>query len=262
MLFCIQIINNMISKSKIKLIGSLEHKRFRNETGLFLAEGPKLVADLMQSFKPQYIAATQSWAENNRNLFHAPETDIVTQDELERASLLRTPQQVLALFHIPDYKLDTDIANHNLVLVLDGVQDPGNVGTIIRIADWFGIKDIVCSQQTADAYAPKTVQATMGALARVHMHYCDLNDFFAELDKTTPVYGTLLDGENIYSTPLQNNGIIVMGNEGNGISQQIRSYVNQSLLIPSFPVGETTSESLNVAIATAIVCSEFRRRTH
>lgn len=250
----------MISKSKIKQISSLEHKRFRNESGLFLAEGPKIVSEFMQYFKPQYIAATGSWISANSARVKGILTDTVTEEELCRASLLKTPQQVLALFPIPGYDLDSSLTQEELVLILDGVQDPGNVGTIIRIADWFGIKNIICSEQTADAWAPKTVQATMGALARVHIHYTDLDSFLGNLPKGTPVYGTLLDGRNMYDSTLTQHGVIIMGNEGNGISAQIRKHINRSLYIPCYPADAVTSESLNVAVATAVVCAEFRRQ--
>jgi TrmH family RNA methyltransferase len=146
-----------------------------------------------------------------------------------------------------------------LSIALDDVQDPGNLGTIIRIADWFGIKDVICSLHCADAYGPKTVQATMGALARVRVHYVDLASFLSDC-KELPIYGTCMDGENIYNKQLSPHGIIVMGNEGNGISDSVRSLVSEKLLLPNYPFGETTSESLNVGVATALVCGEFRRR--
>jgi TrmH family RNA methyltransferase len=147
-----------------------------------------------------------------------------------------------------------------LCLALDNVQDPGNLGTIIRIADWFGIKNIFCSIGTADAYNPKTVQATMGAIGRVRVHYLDLPRYIASLNGKAPIYGTFLDGENIYKKELRNKGIIIMGNEGNGISNECSALVNERLFIPNYPAGCETSESLNVSVATAIICSEFRRR--
>ena len=175
------------------------------------------------------------------------------------SSLLKTPQDVLAVFNQPqsDYSL-VDI-KHSLCIALDDVQDPGNLGTIIRIADWFGIEHIFCSQGTVDVYKPKTVQATMGALARVKMHYCSLPSLIASLEDV-PVYGTFLDGKDMYEETLSANGLIVMGNEGNGISKEIASLVNKRLYIPNYPKGQETSESLNVAVATAVICAEFRRR--
>ena len=145
-------------------------------------------------------------------------------------------------------------------MVLDDIQDPGNLGTIIRIADWYGIRHIICSPHTADAFSPKVVQATMGALARVNVSYNSLTELFTSLDKSIPVYGTYLDGQDIYSTEITPNGIIVMGNEGNGITREVSEYINQRLYLPNYPKGVETSESLNVAIATAITCAEFRRR--
>ncbi|HEY5590199.1 MAG TPA: RNA methyltransferase, partial [Paludibacter sp.] len=147
-----------------------------------------------------------------------------------------------------------------LSLALDDVQDPGNLGTILRIADWFGISDVFCSEYTADAYSPKTVQATMGALARVKIHSVNLAEFLQNCSDILPIYGTLMNGENIYNKTLTQQGIIVMGNEGNGISATIEKFVSERLLIPNFPAGQVTSESLNVGVATALVCGEFRRR--
>jgi TrmH family RNA methyltransferase len=185
----------------------------------------------------------------------------ITDDELHRISFLQHPQQVLALFPIPKSDSSSSLSHlsSSLSLALDGIQDPGNLGTIIRIADWFGIDTIYCSEDTADAYNPKVVQATMGSLARVNIIYLSLEALFDSLPDDFPVYGTLLDGDDIYQQPLSQNGIIVMGNEGNGISPEIRAKVNRRLLIPRFRTGDS-AESLNVAIATAITCSEFRRR--
>ena len=183
----------------------------------------------------------------------------VSSDELQRISFQQHPQQVLALFPIPDHAASTAFQRSALSLALDGVQDPGNLGTIIRIADWFGIKTIYCSEDTVDAWNPKVVQATMGSIARINLIYIDLPELLDTLPDSFPVYGTLLDGEDIYQQPLSENGLIIMGNEGNGISEAVRTRINNRLLIPSFSQGDT-AESLNVAIATAITCSEFRRR--
>ncbi|MBO6125852.1 MAG: RNA methyltransferase [Bacteroidaceae bacterium] len=249
----------MITKARIKLIKSLEQRKKRNIHQLFVAEGPKLVEELLATMRPSYIAATPEWWDRNRHLVNtACETDTITPEELHKTSLLQTPQQVIALFPIPDYKFDTSIAQHELCLALDGVQDPGNIGTILRIADWFGIHNVICSEDTVDVYNPKAVQATMGALARVKVHYTDLAALFRQCN--APIYGTLLDGKNIYEQELGSNGFIVMGNEGKGLSPAIRNLVTQKLFIPNYPIGAKTTESLNVAIATSIVCSEFRRR--
>ena len=240
----------MITKAQQKLIRSLEQKKYRQREGLFVAEGPKVVGDLLDAgFQPEM-------------LFRVPED--VSEDELRRISFLQHPQGVLAVFRIPSaYHLQPSILHLQpsaLYLALDGVQDPGNLGTIIRIADWFGIDTIFCSPDTADAWAPKVVQATMGSIARVHIIYGELSSLLDEASKKEiPVYGTLLDGRNIYEETLSAGGIIIMGNEGNGISAPIRGRITRRLLIPDFHQG-ATADSLNVAIATAITCSEFRRR--
>jgi TrmH family RNA methyltransferase len=149
--------------------------------------------------------------------------------------------------------------DRKLSLVLDGIQDPGNMGTIVRVADWFGIEDIICSPDTADIYNPKTVQATMGAIARVKVHYTNLKDFLQKHNHL-PIYGTFLEGKNIYCESLSENGFIVMGNEGNGIRPETEKAINRKLFIPSFPFEREASESLNVGVATGIICGEFRRR--
>lgn len=240
----------MISKNQIKWIRQLEQKKFRKRDGLFVAEGPKIVGDLMRIYKPHTVFATSDWEGS---------VDVsVSDDELRKISFLQHPQQVLAVFPIPT--VTSSIDTTQLYLALDGIQDPGNLGTIIRIADWFGIKTIFCSQDTVDAYNPKVVQATMGSIARVEVVYTNLAELFTSLPADFPVYGTLLDGENLYSKQLSAAGMIIMGNEGNGISQPIRPFVHHRLLIPQYSEGDT-AESLNVAIATAITCAEFRRRT-
>lgn len=248
----------MISKATIKKIHALDMRKFRRNERLFVAEGPKLVDELCATMKPVYIAALPEWISENAKIISGTEYDIVTPDELQRASLQKNPQQVIALFPIPEHRFCTEQLKNELVLMLDGVQDPGNLGTIARIADWFGIRNILCSAETADIYNPKAVQATMGALARVKFHYTDLLQLLSQYDG--PVYGTFLDGENIYGQELSENGIIVMGNEGKGISQGVSEMINRRLYIPNYPIGTQTTESLNVAIATSIVCAEFRRR--
>ena len=248
----------MISKATIKKIHALDMRKFRRNERLFVAEGPKLVDELCATMKPVYIAALTEWISENARIVSGTEYDIVTPDELQRASLQKNPQQVIALFPIPEHRFCTEQLKNELGLMLDGVQDPGNLGTIARIADWFGIRNILCSAETADIYNPKAVQATMGALARVKFHYTDLLQLLSQYDG--PVYGTFLDGENIYGQELSENGIIVMGNEGKGISQGVGEMINRRLYIPNYPIGTQTTESLNVAIATSIVCAEFRRR--
>lgn len=253
-----QKIIQMISKNKIKLIHSLEKKKYRNEEGMFVAEGPKMMEELLGIWQPTYVAGTQEWFDRN-TLPDGIERDVVTPVELERASLLRTPQQVLGLFTLPKHTADiASVAQKELCLALDGVQDPGNIGTIIRLADWFGITHVFCSEDTCDIFSPKAIQATMGAVARVQVHYTDLAK---ELARTkAPIYGTHLDGENMYEKTLTSNGVIVMGNEGKGISKEVAELVTSRLYIPPFPSNRDKVESLNVAIATAIVCGEFRRQ--
>jgi TrmH family RNA methyltransferase len=247
-----------ISKSKIKLIRSLEQKKHRKEEGIFLAEGPKLIADLSGVFQCCFLVATAEWLEQNPHI-GADEMIVVSAKELSKCSLLQTPQDVLAVFRQPQYQMNRDVVRKSLSLALDDVQDPGNLGTIIRVADWFGMEHVFCSLGTADVYNPKAVQASMGAIARVRVHYTSLRELIGSL-KDIPVYGTFVNGENIYKQSLSPNGIIVMGNEGNGISREIEGLISHRLFIPNYPPERETSESLNVAVATAIVCAEFRRR--
>ena len=265
----------MISKAKVKYIRSFERKKGRMEAGAFVAEGPKVVGDLLQVMPAQLVIATEEWL--NRHSPNAEEIIPVTDDELRKVSFLQHPQEVLAVFRFRDndrgesvYQSvndDRQIAegfadSPLLFLALDGIQDPGNLGTIIRIADWFGIEHVVCSLSTVDVFNPKVVQATMGSIAHVHIYYRDLAEWLDTLPQDFPVYGTFLDGEDIYGQPLTPHGVIVMGNEGNGITPDIATKVNRRLLIPRFGgVGKTSAESLNVSIATAITCAEFRRRT-
>ena len=254
------IIMEKISKAQVKLVRSLQQKKYRDELGLFVAEGDKCVEELRKSFELVHLYR---------------EGENATRTEIEQMSGLRTPQGVIGVFRkrpIEDLKLKIE----DLVLALDGIQDPGNLGTIIRTCDWFGVHDIVCSKDTADCYNPKVVQATMGALARVRVHYLDLPEWLAEQQR--PIYGTLLDGKDMYDElkservkELKNEGIIVMGNEGNGISQEVRSLITHPIRIPSYPKNGASEhsekseeapeviESLNVSIATAIVLAEFRR---
>ena len=248
----------MISKARIKQIRGLERKKNRLEEGLFVAEGPKLVGELLGQMPLHFLAATEEWLQSCPALPREAEVCTVTPDELRRASLLQHPQSVIALFQIPhDEARLPDLARRELVLALDGVQDPGNLGTIVRLADWFGIRHIFCSQDSADIFNPKATQATMGALGRVAVHYIDLVQQLAQTD--APVYGTFLDGNDIYAQQLTRQGVIVMGNEGRGITKAVAEHVSHRLLIPPYPADRPTVESLNVAIATAIVCAEFRR---
>lgn len=252
----------MISKSILKLIRSLEQKKFRTEHQLFVAEGNKIVSELIHAHQPiEYLIATSNWFLSQKKL---PKVNVieVSESELERISFQKTPQQVLAVCKMVKKELNISELTNSLSLALDDVQDPGNVGTIIRIADWFGIRNILASPSTADVYNPKVIQATMGAFARVNVHSVDLPEFLKKIKEENHIliYGTTLDGTNMYSQNLQPNGIIVMGSEGNGISKEIQKVLTHKLYIPPFSSGEPVCESLNVATATAIVCAEFRRQ--
>ena len=323
-----------LSKNKIKLISSLKLKKYRDELSLFVAEGPKLVSDLLKCFSPKIIVSTQAWLDENSP--SAEEIIVVSSaDDLKSVTQLSSPSPVLAVFYkkecsfisnsvqasskkspnsipaesvpqefnspsslspnnggfasnpitnitnplSPDSRNQKEVLNSSnhpeyftnplspdffkekrLILAIDSVQDPGNLGTIIRIADWFGINDIVCSETTVDVYNFKTIQATMGALCNVNIHYINLKDFCAiAASYNWPLYGTFLDGEVIYNAKLTDFGVIIMGNEGNGISSDIADLVSNRLYIPDYPLGKSYSESLNVAVATSIVCNEFRR---
>ncbi|NDV69668.1 RNA methyltransferase [Dysgonomonas sp. 25] len=246
-----------LSKNKIKYIQSLKSKKSRSEHQVFVAEGHKTVSELLEVFRCRLLVATSDFLQT-ANTQHVEEVIEVTPEELSRVSFVQTPQQVLGVFYQSQETPPIDLAEE-LVIALDGIQDPGNMGTIMRLADWYGIRHIVCSTDTVDIYNPKTVQATMGAIARVYVQYTDLQSFLQE-NSAYPIYGTLLDGKDMYGEELTPNGIIVMGNEGNGIRPEIEKLIRQKLFIPNYPKDSHTSESLNVAIATAIVCAEFRRR--
>lgn len=244
-----------VTNGIIKWVHSLAQKKNRDNERCFVAEGTKCVLDTLGAFRLRGLFCTENWLRTH----NIEDADVVSSSQIERMSMLKTPTEVIAVYEMPDYDMDLSETVKNLNLALDNVQDPGNLGTIIRIADWFGINDIYCSVDTVDVYNPKVVQATMGAISRVRVHYCDLPGLFGTL-KDVPVFGTFLDGDSIYEEKLGSNGFIVMGNEGKGISPEVEKYVDKRLLIPSYPVGVVTSESLNVGMATAIVVSEFRRR--
>lgn len=255
----------MVTKSVVKYVHSLSVKKYRDIEQCFVAEGPKVVTDLLPLMPCRILFATEAYFHTvDSGLLKAVEqVESVSQAELERLSLLRSPRDAVAVFRRFSDALPADVQRFpatSLCLALDDVQDPGNLGTILRVADWFGIEHVFASPGTADVYAPKVVQATMGAVGRVRIHYLDLTTFLQSLQTEIPVYGTFLDGKTIYDQPLSQNGIIIMGNEGKGISESVKKYVRNRLFIPNYPEGRNTSESLNVAIATAIVCAEFRRR--
>jgi RNA methyltransferase, TrmH family len=249
----------MISKSTIKLIRSLEQKKFRTEHNLFVAEGHKIIGDLIKHKWPiEQLFSTEKW----EGLKSYPKATLISESELESISFQKTPQQVLAVCKIIKHKINYTELKNVLCLALDDVQDPGNVGTIIRIADWFGIKHIFAGKGTAELYNPKVIQATMGAFTSVKVFPVDLGNCIKtyKTETESPVFGTLLNGKNMYQGKLSVTGMIVMGSEGKGISKEIQKTLTHTLYIPSYSTGGPTTESLNVATATAIVCAEFRRQ--
>jgi TrmH family RNA methyltransferase len=247
----------MITKAEIQSIKALADKRGRVEQGAFIAEGEKLVAELLSS----HLAVRKVYT--TKPLFS--DAEVITDKEMERISQLKSSNSTLAVVEIPHYNLTEAKPDKNLVLALDRVQNPGNLGTIIRLADWFGITDIVCSVDSADCFNPKVIQATMGAIIRVRVHYTNLPQWLeSQRDRGVNIYGTFLDGMNIYDRELdcgaQAPAVIVIGNEANGISEQVAAMVSDRLYIPPYPQDSPGSESLNAAIATAITVAEFRRR--
>lgn len=246
----------MITKADIQLVRSLADKQARSLHNLFVAEGDKVVGE---------IVASKGWRLNRLfvtegSTIQHPKAEVVTAKEMERMSAFKSPPRSLAVVEIPPRRL-TPARADELVIALDEVQDPGNLGTIIRTADWFGIHRIVCTPTTADCWGPKVVQATMGALLRVEVCYGDLEGWLSEARSNgVATYATTLDGENIYQSKLSKGGVIVMGNEGRGVSPAVQSLVSDHLFIPPYPADRHGSESLNVAIATALTCAEFRRR--
>ncbi len=241
----------MLSKNRIKLIKSLHFKKFRDESNLFLVEGEKMSLELIR-LKPECIEqiyGTNEFIEENKII---EKFEKITEKELSQISTLKTPNKVLIVCKKWDLKENINSRNE-FYLALDEIQDPGNLGTIIRLADWFGVKNIVCSKNTADCFNPKVVQATMGSIFRINLMYQDLSKFIES--KNLPVYGAFLDGESIYQKARAPKGILILGNEGNGISKEIENLVSDKITIPKF--GE--AESLNVSVATGILLSEFFR---
>lgn len=247
----------MISKAEIKRIKALYVKKYRYQESLFVAEGHKTVGELLP-----YMDCEALYATSPETLpFQTGKTPVekISREELCKISNMECPQDVLAVFHIPRYVLNPENLRGRLTVALDGVRDAGNLGTIIRIADWFGVENIVCSNDTVDAYNPKTVQASSGALARVCLHYVDLPTFLlsiADMD----IYATSLGGDNIYDCKFANGGIVVFGNEGNGISDEVMRMCSKRILIPNYPAGRKTTESLNVGAAAAVTLAEIRRQ--
>lgn len=253
----------ILTKNTIKEIRALEQRKGRREQHAWLAEGNRMVGDLLVSntFACRRLVATSEWWEAHPEFVQvADECYRVTTAEMQRVSLLQAPQDVLAVFDEKRKNIPSD-ASDDLSILLDEVQDPGNLGTIIRTADWFGVRDIFCAPGTADCFNPKVVQATMSALARVRVHYFVLKEEECEWieSRQCPIYGTFLEGDNIYATRLQTPAVLVMGNEGRGVSPEVATLVTDKLLIPHFANDGLHVESLNVSVATAICLSEMRR---
>jgi len=240
----------MLPKSRYKLIASLQQKKYRTKNGLFVAEGLKVINELIRSpYKLSFICTT---VDDDLD-FNADEIFQITDAELRKISFLKTPNKALAVFEIPE---EAKIDDKGLTLVLDDVRDPGNLGTIIRLCDWFGVNQLICSENTVDCYNPKVVQATMGSIARVEVVYTNLAQFLEE--ESRPIYASVMNGESIYKDNLAEDGVLIMGNEANGISSEIQQKSTQLITIPRFGKLQQT-ESLNVAMATSILLNEFRR---
>lgn len=238
----------MLSKNQIKLITSLKQKKYRLQHKLFVVEGIKTIKELLQSSLELYeLYTTESFN------IDAKREIIITDTDLKRISFLKTPNKALAVFKIPETQ---PINKNGLIVALDDIRDPGNLGTIIRLCDWFGVTDLLCSNATVDCYNPKVIQATMGSITRVNISYVDLVAFLAV--SNMPKYGAFMEGNNVYKTSLPNKGVLVMGNEANGVSKEVENLISEKISIPRFGTLQET-ESLNVATATAILLSEFRR---
>jgi TrmH family RNA methyltransferase len=247
----------MISKSTIKLIKSLAQKKYRKQNNLFVAESPKLVKDILGgTFELVELFVNQEYS--SQFAAFSEKTMLLDESDFQKISFLEHPQGVLALLKIPKDLPHPEPINQ-FVIALDGIQDPGNLGTIVRLAHWFGISEIVCSETCADVYNPKVVQASMGAIAFVNLHYIPLVDYLKKYWQQCPVYGALMNGQNIYQSKIKSNGIILLGNEGKGISNELLTYVSHPISIPDFPLGSAKVDSLNVSMAASIILSEFRR---
>lgn len=254
----------MLSKQITKIIQNLEKKKFREKYNLFKIEGEKLVAELLRSpLAVHAIIAYPEWIQANGHLLGKNQVLETDEKGMKTISNLQSLPHVMALAEIPNHPYHPDEVAGTLSLVLNGIQDPGNLGTILRIADWFGVSHLLCDRDCASIYNPKCVQASMGAIFRVHAYYLDLPAAISQLKaKGMPVFGTFLDGENIYTSPLPSQGLIIMGNEGKGIAEDIGKLADFRLTIPNFTPTGASSESLNVGVATGIILSEFKRRIY
>jgi len=240
----------MLSKNQIKLITSLQQKKYRQSYQLFIAEGVKVIQELLESnFVLDHLYSTLPLFET----VEANKKTLISEDELKKITCLTTANNCLALFKIPNHQ---PIQTHSIIVALDAIRDPGNMGAIIRLCDWFGVHQIICSNETVDVFNPKVIQATMGSISRVNVTYLDLHNYLKEVK--LPIFGTFMDGKNVYKEQLPKEGILILGNEANGISKEVEQLVQTKLAIPRFGALQKT-ESLNVATATAIFLSEFKR---
>lgn len=251
----------MLSKNTIKRIKALHRKKYRQSEGVFIAEGVRIMEELLNSdMRIRALYYTEEW---ESRLSKVPETislKPVNREDMERITTLTSPTPVLAIVEIPQAELSESDLQQHLILALDTIQDPGNMGTILRLANWFNIKTVLCSENTVELYSPKVVQASMGAVAHLRVHYVNLPSLLKKLKPNLPIYGTLLDGHNVYNTKLSDKGIVVMGNEGNGITPEVKQHITQGLYIPKAGTDSNGCvESLNVAMATGIILSEFQR---
>ncbi len=249
-----------ISNGIKKLVKSLDVAKYRKLHGAFKAEGTKCVLDTVYYFNVRFLVATCGWLDEHVGDYPDGVTIYEAKHaEMEQMTSMSTAPDVIAVYEVPVIE-ELCVEGNELVIALDAIQDPGNLGTIVRLADWFGINKILCGSGTADIYSPKSVMATMGAISRVKLYYCDLVEKLSMLREQMPIYGAMLEGENVFKASLTKGGVIVMGNEGRGVSLSVRNMFTHALTIPGYPAGSVTSESLNVAMATGIIVSQFRSR--
>jgi RNA methyltransferase, TrmH family len=257
----------MITKNEIKKYSALQHKKYRKESGKFLIQGEKIILEALQSATPpELIMADESWIYNHKHLIpETVEVKIAGNIDLQRISSLKTPPDVLGIMPIKHQEIKISEISKSLSIGLDFIQDPGNFGTILRIANWYGITHIFCSEDSVDYTNPKTIQASMGAFLRVNIHYCNLAWMIENIQTQKlnySIYASVLEGENIHETHLNNCGMIIMGNEGNGISETVLKLCSHKITIPNYPLAKHEMESLNVAVASGIILSEFRRQAN
>jgi len=258
----------MLSINQNKLIHALHQKKYRDKHGMFIIEGDKIIRDLYSSGELKtgntvLNCATREWIENSSDM----SSDVISEfieveyNEIKKISTMVTPPEVFSIVRMPQYNYHSEILTTDTVLVFEAIRDPGNLGSIIRTADWFGIKNIICSTDSVDAFNPKVVQSSMGGVMRVKIHYQGLTGIFKDANKLLiPIYGTTMDGDNFYDMTVQNPGLVVFGNESTGISDQLNEILSTRIKIPDHPAGSSGTESLNIAASVAVICSELRRR--